>query len=795
MAQWRFDHEKLRIRRPNEPEQGIEPPFDFQGVSMRVFPLRANMNTLGHFCNAYLNVIPPEVGEFRPAYPIVFLIVLDYGKMSVEAQNLGWISQREVTFSVPLEWHRREASGDRFVDWTYVSPFIFVDNAMSLATGREVYGWPKVLCSLSERQDRKILDPRGWQRLISLSTASLTGAPGHRQGHEPLLEIDFDQPAGPGTFPPDPRNSFNPLMSIPNSLLAYRSLFQDALEAWFPTVYRGYQPRSPRSLVDMTAKFLRGLWPASGRPYWDIVTLKQFPDADEPELACYQALVKSRMTLNRFNRGGYFGDFKLLQGDPSGGVRVRLHRDRASSIVEALGLETTKEVEVGGAAVSTLIPVFPFWLEMDMGYGRGQTVCWRTRDSAWYEGLMRSSPLPPRQGHLESRYNTVGSGTLRALAGTIEFRDASLNVFPLLADRDVLDRFVRSYLNFDEAENRFEAWGSFVYLVVGRFDWISSEKSSLGPQEANEVGFYVPVKRTRPKEGESAASWGLVCPFAYGDNSLMALLNRELLGQPFSESVVKTPPGPWMQMGSYEGPVLEVRTGVFPALGVGVGAEERTILEIGKGTVKGEARRLWSEAKKAEEDRAGRATPAMDRETVSGRLDEIFSKESHTTPVPLFSLKQIRDADEPSRACFQAIVRTDYLFDQFLGFRELDGEGLHVRIHRYPSQPVVDLLGLRVKLFEREPGLPSYASEGAEVAVLEPSRPCCLRVAMRRTSGKEISLQTNFLFQTQRPESAARSFGVPGIDRPAEVGEEEPVEIHPQDVLQYLFRWIADRSA
>ena len=40
----------------------MPPPFSFPGMTMRVFPLRANMYRLTDFCNRYLNIVPSEVG-------------------------------------------------------------------------------------------------------------------------------------------------------------------------------------------------------------------------------------------------------------------------------------------------------------------------------------------------------------------------------------------------------------------------------------------------------------------------------------------------------------------------------------------------------------------------------------------------------------------------------------------------------------------------------------------------------------------------------------------------------------
>ena len=63
------------------------PPFAFSGMTTRMFPLRANLNALQEFCDGYLNIIPPALGRFKVAAPYVFLMMIDYGRMSSRAVN------------------------------------------------------------------------------------------------------------------------------------------------------------------------------------------------------------------------------------------------------------------------------------------------------------------------------------------------------------------------------------------------------------------------------------------------------------------------------------------------------------------------------------------------------------------------------------------------------------------------------------------------------------------------------------------------------------------------------------
>src|SRR5262249_35220000 len=138
-----------------------KPPFYFKNITTSVFPLRAQIDPLQRFCDSYLNIIPPELGYFRASVPFVYLMMVDYGKMAVAAKNLGWVSQREMLFCVPVEWYRVVDGRWIFQDWATVAPFIYVDSPISMTLGRTVWGWPKALVNLAPQLTGWIQDPGG----------------------------------------------------------------------------------------------------------------------------------------------------------------------------------------------------------------------------------------------------------------------------------------------------------------------------------------------------------------------------------------------------------------------------------------------------------------------------------------------------------------------------------------------------------------------------------------------------------------------------------------------------------
>ena len=63
--------------------------------------------------------------------------------------------------------------------------------------------------------------------------------------------------------------------------------------------------------------------------------------------------------------------------------------------------------------------------------------------------------------------------------------------------------------------------------------------------------------------------------------------------------------------------------------------------------------------------------------------------------VGIVSLKQFRDAAQPSRACYQSIVLTSFTIDKWHRLDLLPGD-YAARITREASMPIVETLGLQV---------------------------------------------------------------------------------------------------
>jgi len=719
----------------------LTPPFEFDGVIMRVFPLRARLEQLQTFIDAYLNVAPPELAHFRVFLPYVYLMIINYGKMSVTAANLGWISQNEVAFSVPLLWYRKVGRQLAFHDFAYVSPFIYVDNDMSMTTGREVYGWPKSRVSADTFPTAWMTSPEASPVLARFSAMLFPELyAGMRQTPRTLLEIKYSVGSSFSRVPFDPRAAWLPWVGLPKAIAGSVEMARD-----YADVLRGLgllreQPGAgPAAYASMLARLSRSLSPYRPRIGFNTINLKQFRDAEHPNLAAYQALTNARMALRRFQGGGLLGDTHMLQGDASGGFSIDVHHYPTAPIVESLGLEVASERAEGGAKVHTLRPNFPMWLDVDMHYDVGHVLAWRAKGRGWHDAHGRPAGEARREVLLTT-YNTARGAAEGEVSGPFTFPSATLRVMPLLADDAKLDAFLQNYLGDSLASEGVEVlpWGHYVYLVAFSYEEMSSTTNDIGWWAERELVFYVPARLMR-----NGALWKvvLVPAYAYANSATAALTGAEVSGLPVAKATLDSPGSPWM---GDEGPgvntrraVLAASTMVLPVVHLGQKAVERVIIEVLEGDlIPPEDEERWRHVAQGwgrrlkEELREKRRCTLENAAAFARARAHALQLLCEQAPIRHVNLKQFRDAEQPTKACYQAVVEVDRQITQVHHVEEIE-TALHVRVHRYPTQPIVETLGLVSVTEEVSPG-------GVLVNVLEPVRPFWMKVSLKEHLGQNL---------------------------------------------------------
>jgi hypothetical protein len=676
----------------------------YSDVVTQIFPLKASMNRLQEFCDSYLNLDEDLPLHFKPAVPWVLMQVVDYGAMAVTSSNLGWFSQHELAFGVPLRCYKKEKNDWVFVDWAMVFPFIFVDNPLSMSGGRKIYGWSKSGIKIDATSS--IFEAGSARRLASISLVTSGTNYGEPSGTEEFLQVFQRRPfvsassAVTDLFSAIPR-------AIASSVTAAYSIFETT--GLFPI---GYSDRDLKSLEEMLSRFyglVNSVTPksfraptgeatsppssdgGSGIAPFNIITMKQIRDVHSSSAACFQAVVGSKMQIERTIDGGSL--FDPLAGDTSGGIYINLLNTAVQPIVQTLGLETSEYSSVGGKPASTLRPTMPFWLKMDLGYGLADSQCWRTSSTKWSTGDTLKQ-MPRR----DIAYLNVGSGASEEVSGPYHFPQMTLRVMPLRADKDKLKGLLGSYLENEFFE--FELSGhikdedgshAVVCLIGANFEQMTAADDPDTKYSDRELAFAVPVSwwdKRRPQIRRPA----LVPLYIFAGTDWNAVTSYEVYGQLSLKSKLVNPDHSWLVAPT--GPhkpdlLLTVKTELFPELGKSQEARNMTVLEIfsapgtaARGSIADHLRQL-------------------------GLAHFLTGDKFHS-----ISLKQVMDAEDCALANYQALVA---LVRQFTGKQDSAGKPtaaalapLSVKIFEYPTFPIVGTLGLIPDICDKTGPYPIY---------------------------------------------------------------------------------------
>jgi hypothetical protein len=740
------------------PSVPLLPPFYFENMTVRMFPLRARLATLQNFVDRYLNIIPAEIGRYRVMLPYAYLMMIDYGKLAAQTKNVGWVAQREVMFIIPLEHYRVVDGRWVFVDWALATPFIFVDDYFALVLGRQVYGWPKLLCQMTPTLSAWMRDPRAPIRAATLSTpvfSEIYG--GEAQDWRVLLEVDREEPLSPFQMPLDMASPYAPWTAMGNVAASMAGFGRDYMGLLAGMgIMPSQEGSDPANYLRMAMEAARMINPFQARdpaPFpWsgggpstnlfaNTLNLMQFRDSANPERYCFQSLTSAAMSVVSMNAGGLLGDMSTLWGDPSGGYTLRFYDWPSLPIVDALGLETARHWRGDGVGVSELKPVLPFWYQVDMIYERGENVAWRTFDTLWHDQEGKVYPPEETTPGTEGLYNSTLGSSSQTVAGPFDFPCSTVRVLPLLARKATLQKFLHDYLNEALATTNvsFELWSAddseyaYVYVMAWKYGDTASGTDNIGDWAKEDVNFMVPVKYMR--DGE-VRSLGLVPVFTFVDDTTSPIADTEVLGWPTNKGIFVSPPSVWMSNPSGEAhqPLLRVAAEVLPSLDQGQKAVERIVLEVHQGEMVDQNAQLladqWALLLRDELERKKRV-----KHSAEGRHDlqraRVLSLELLANSVPwnVFTLKQFRDVHEPTRACYQSIVRIPRTIEHLYDLREIQ-EPIHMRLQEYPSLPMVELLGLVATLAQDQAGGISY--------LLRPVRPFWMKMAWKEGLGERM---------------------------------------------------------
>jgi hypothetical protein len=418
----------------------------YPGVVTQVYPLPAQITALQEVCDELLNSLGSKEDPlpvcFKPAAPWVLAQVCNYGKVDFDKASKGhsWFSQHEVAVGFPIAWYTVKDGKWVFRDWAMLYPFIFVDNPYSMSGGREIYGWSKA--GIEVERELPEFAPDQPRCLIKATRKKYEGRrAGLRHGSSIFIQshpdehgeaLDFFEVSQQRPFLSGRTGMINAVRAVPGIVGTYfaatsgildligRALtaFQDnSLTSLWPFLQRWYG-----FMGQFVPASLGMLYAPSGQPNANgnsvaeinIITKKQFRDAEGGGHACYQAIVGSCMKIDSALDGGLL--FDPISGDASGGVRIKVIGDQDFDLVKELGITWAKHTREGGREHYELRPSVPFWARLDLSYGAATYQCWRAQGTLWsdketpnlpeHDAQVRKHPVKYGKGDSGSREET-----------------------------------------------------------------------------------------------------------------------------------------------------------------------------------------------------------------------------------------------------------------------------------------------------------------------------------------------------------------------------------------------------
>ena len=722
-----------------------------QDLTVQVYPLRADMAVLRRFVDSFLNFVddverPPFY--FKPVFPYVFMQLLHYPRLSVPTENLISLGQHEVAFSIPLACYEVLDGKLVFKQFASSTPFIYLDQGVSIVGGRSLFGWPKVALKFDNVHPPDV--PTEDSQLVNL----LLRVPSIK-GDDYVTFIEAFRA-------PRPYTSMRrmPVESIRSASDAFSEYFGAAAEEWYSMVQfptGGYEQahdiESMEKMAESMAERFSAILPMFplyrmapepytstadvllGPSYMDIITLKEIRDAERLQYAAFQSVVRSTMYLDRFHDFGLL--FNPMSADPRTDITILIHGKPNQQVVESLGLEVSDKRGPTDQQVAVLKPRFPYWVNLDLVYGLGTNLYWRGIDTPW------SCGEHPEQGTrtATTRYCTFGGGAQQENPLNVVSPKGVLYIATLPLARDgpkKLSALIKQLLCNDRYDFclyeppepqpppppklRESQKPPYLWLMVRSIN-DSGVGAPPSTQQELVLGTFVEWKT---KGAQTPEGIGFLPLYAITDSESRFLTHTEVFGRPMMLGTFQNLGAmwPWPSVAPQtELGVLAVKSSILPTLFSGSSPEDCELIRI-----------LAKECEPAKTPVKG---PSKNYGWIT-RLKSFFARggsepAKYPDSLVIVSLAQVVDCRFPANDIYQAIVmqvttarastEEDHIFHVSGGNFDISGgvvKGpspyyqLRIKFTRYDSVPIVRNLGLNT--------LPPEAGYDATTEVVQAQR-------------------------------------------------------------------------
>ena len=314
-------------------QMSIPSPVVFDGCTAWAHVLPADRKALQALVDEKLN--GPSDGALEVAVPFgVVLLVFLYGaKGSVPSEKIGCAQDREMCFVIPVLYEH--AGLPHVALWM---PYITVDTAIAMASGRETWGFAK---------EHGAVQPPEGTKLQSLAASSSA-----------LYFVTLDN---------DTLGTFGPIVTVVDdrgqgtrAAEVGGSQWRDRLFGFFETTAEAEAVAVAKELGQVFG--LLGEHGSAGRV--PVVNLKQFRDTVDDSRACYQAIDLTYFQLSDIH------DFAMAEG----AAHCDITKAESHDFVGILGLKGA-QADPTGKKVSVPVPLtlgVSFTFEIASG-----TVLWK----------------------------------------------------------------------------------------------------------------------------------------------------------------------------------------------------------------------------------------------------------------------------------------------------------------------------------------------------------------------------------------------------------------------------------
>ncbi len=305
-------------------------PYLQREAHIAAFLLPARSETLRSLCDTYFTTPSNSTVKVSPLGPYVLLLYAEMQIQSLDERDKasGWMQETEVSFWIPVAGQANRPA--------WFLPYLFVDNPYAIASGREVYGFPKMWGQFEKPE--RIQNPE-----FAVDVWGFAEFDPQAEG-KPLRLLESHPTDAAHATPPETWTSWD----------AARS-------ALIRQVFKHWQPQANADGGVPWGETLEAM---------PLLFLKQFRDAADSRKACYQAIIKAPLRITTFHGGGFVDTTYTLTFQPLA----------SHPLPETLGLN------VDTAGVTQAIATF--WLHVDFTLDAGVEV-WRGT-SRPYETIVNS---------------------------------------------------------------------------------------------------------------------------------------------------------------------------------------------------------------------------------------------------------------------------------------------------------------------------------------------------------------------------------------------------------------------